>query len=92
MARSSPYSQLHGVRVALSNCPPRFGHSSCTCRATPGSGTRGILETLYSTGMRPLELFGLKLFDRTFERGTVMIWHGKGKKDRIMPIKDRTLA
>ncbi|WP_321795532.1 tyrosine-type recombinase/integrase [Caballeronia sp. J97] len=53
-----------------------------------------MLKTLYSTGMRPLELLGLKLFDMTFERGTVMIWQGKGKgkKDRIMPTGDRTLA
>ncbi len=51
-----------------------------------------MLETLYSTGMRRLELIGLKLHDIDTERGTVMIRQGKGRKDRMIPIGERALA
>jgi integrase/recombinase XerD len=47
------------------------------------------METLYSTGMRRLELAHLKLFDLDLERGTVFIRQGKGHKDRMIPIGDR---
>ena len=57
-----------------------------------GCRDRAILETLYSTGMRRMELIGLSLYDLDIERGTVMIRQGKGKKDRMVPIGDRALA
>jgi len=53
---------------------------------------RALLETLYSTGMRRLELANLKLYDLDTERGTLMIRQGKGKKDRVIPIGDRAAA
>jgi integrase/recombinase XerD len=57
-----------------------------------GIRDRAILETLYSTGMRRMELIGLKLYDIDIDRGTVMIRQGKGKKDRMIPIGERALA
>ena len=57
-----------------------------------GLRDRAILETLYSTGMRRSELVYLQQFDLDYERGTVMIRQGKGKKDRMIPIGDRALA
>ena len=61
--------------------------------ATPmGVRNRAVLETFYSTGMRRLELIGLKVWDIDAERGTVMIRQGKGKKDRLIPIGERALA
>jgi len=57
-----------------------------------GIRDRAILETLYSTGMRRMELIHLKLFDIDGERGTVMIRQGKGRKDRMIPIGARALA
>jgi integrase/recombinase XerD len=57
-----------------------------------GLRDRAILETLYSTGMRRLELVNLKLWDLDLERATVTIRQGKGKKDRIIPIGDRAAA
>ena len=57
-----------------------------------GLRDRAMLETLYSTGMRRMELIGLKLYDIDVDRGTVMIRQGKGKKDRIIPIGERALA
>ncbi len=57
-----------------------------------GIRDRSMLETLYSTGMRRMELIGLKLYDIDVDRGTVMIRQGKGKKDRMIPIGERALA
>jgi len=57
-----------------------------------GLRDRAILETLYSTGMRRLELVHLKLWDLDLERATVSIRQGKGHKDRIIPLGDRAAA
>ncbi len=57
-----------------------------------GLRDRAILETLYSTGMRRLELVNLKLWDLDLERATATIRQGKGKKDRIIPLGDRAAA
>ena len=59
---------------------------------TLGLRDRALLETLYSTGMRRLELANLKMYDLDTERGTVMVRQGKGKKDRVIPIGDRAAA
>ena len=48
-----------------------------------------MLETFYSTGIRRTELVNLKLYNLDRERGTLSIWQGKGKKDRIIPIGER---
>jgi integrase/recombinase XerD len=53
---------------------------------------RAILETLYSTGIRRMELIGLKIYDLDADRGTVMVRQGKGRKDRMIPIGERALA
>ena len=57
-----------------------------------GVRDRAILETLYSTGIRRTELVNLKLYNLDRERGTLSIWQGKGKKDRIIPIGERAVA
>lgn len=54
-----------------------------------GLRDRAILEVLYSTGMRRLELVKLTLWDLDLERATVIIRQAKGKKDRIIPLGDR---
>ncbi len=53
---------------------------------------RAILKVLYSTGVRRLELCGLKVFDLDEDRGVLAVRQGKGKKDRIVPIGARALA
>jgi integrase/recombinase XerD len=57
-----------------------------------GIRDRAILETFYSTGMRRTELIKLKLCDIDFERGTVMVRQGKGRKDRLIPVGEQALA
>jgi integrase/recombinase XerD len=56
-----------------------------------GIRDRAILEVLYSTGIRRMELINLKLHDIDAERGTVMVRQGKGRKDRMIPIGIRAL-
>jgi integrase/recombinase XerD len=61
-------------------------------KTATGLRDRAMLEVFYSTGMRRMELAGLKLHDLDAERGTVMIRQGKGKKDRLIPMGDRAFA
>jgi integrase/recombinase XerD len=57
-----------------------------------GLRDRAMLETLYSTGIRRMEVMGLNQYDIDYERGTLMVRQGKGKKDRMIPIGERALA
>ncbi len=57
-----------------------------------GLRDRAIMETLYSTGLRRMELSNLKLHDLDLERGTLFIRLGKGQKDRMLPIGERAAA
>jgi len=57
-----------------------------------GLRDRAILEVLFGTGMRRLELCGLGVYDLDIERGTLHIRHGKGDKERVVPIGERALS
>ena len=57
-----------------------------------GIRDRAILEVLYSTGIRRMEVVNLKLYDIDVDRGTLMVRQGKGKKDRMVPIGQRALG
>ena len=57
-----------------------------------GLRDRAILETLYSTGMRRKELSLLAFSDIQSEAGILRVRHGKGKKQRIIPIGERALG
>jgi integrase/recombinase XerD len=57
-----------------------------------GLRDRAILETLYSTGIRRMEVMNLLVYDLDAERGTLMVRQGKGKKDRMVPIGERAIA
>lgn len=56
-----------------------------------GLRDRAILEVLYSTGIRRMELVGLDCPDLDPERGIVFVREGKGKKDRVVPIGERAI-
>lgn len=66
--------------------------NQCDIEEPIGIRDRAILETLYSTGMRRMELINLQRHDLDYERGTVVIRQGKHRKDRLIPIGDRALA
>ena len=51
-----------------------------------------LLELLYATGMRVTELVTLGLDDVNLVSGIVRIRHGKGNKERIVPIHERAVA
>jgi len=57
-----------------------------------GLRDRAILETLYSTGIRRMELCNLKKQDLNLEEGFVMVREGKNNKDRVVPIGERAIA
>ena len=57
-----------------------------------GIRDRAIMETLYSTGIRRQEVIGLDVYDLDDGRGVLRIRHGKGNKDRVVPIGDRALT
>jgi len=57
-----------------------------------GLRDRAILEVLYSTGIRRIEIVRLELGDLNAERRVLMIRQGKGKKDRVVPIGERALS
>lgn len=53
---------------------------------------RALLETLYSTGLRRMELPGLKIYDVDLTRRLVNVREGKGGRDRMIPIGKRAAA
>jgi len=56
-----------------------------------GLRDRSVLEVFYSCGVRRGELIALRIRDVDFDRGTVFVHHGKGGKDRYIPIGERAL-
>jgi integrase/recombinase XerD len=56
-----------------------------------GVRDRAIVETLYSTGIRRMEVAGLGLYDLDRERRVLFVRQGKGKKDRVVPIGERAI-
>ncbi|MBI4641489.1 MAG: tyrosine-type recombinase/integrase [Candidatus Tectomicrobia bacterium] len=60
--------------------------------STPfGLRDRAMMETLYSTGVRRMELVGLNVEDVDLENGTLLVREGKGKKDRYVPMGERAI-
>src|SRR6266508_3445229 len=57
-----------------------------------GVRDRAVLETLYSTGIRRMELCALPIYGVDLEQGVVKVRQGKGHKDRVVPIGARAIA
>jgi integrase/recombinase XerD len=56
-----------------------------------GLRDRAIMEVLYATGMRRMELAGLQIGDIDHDKAVVFIRQGKGCKDRLIPLGERAL-
>ncbi|WP_221935036.1 site-specific tyrosine recombinase XerC [Catenovulum sediminis] len=54
-----------------------------------GIRDRAVMEVLYSTGIRRMEVVNLSVFDIDLERLTILVRQGKGKKDRMLPLGER---
>jgi integrase/recombinase XerD len=61
-------------------------------RTAAGVRDRAILETLYSSGIRRMELVQLGLYDVNPCSGELAVRGGKGGKDRIVPLGERAAA
>ena len=57
-----------------------------------GLRDRAMLETLYSTGLRRMELPALAIYDIDLARCLVFVREGKGRRDRVIPIGERACA
>lgn len=57
-----------------------------------GIRDRAIMEVLYSTGIRRMELVNLKLHEVDLNQQTLFVYGGKGNKDRVVPIGERACA
>lgn len=57
-----------------------------------GLRDRAILEVLYSTGIRRMEVVNLTRADLHVDRGVLAVRQGKGKKDRFVPVSQRAMG
>ena len=57
-----------------------------------GLRDRAMLELLYATGLRRMELPALKRYDVDLNRRLVFVREGKGRRDRVVPLGERAAA
>ena len=91
------------AEIVLPKRPPRLPTDSFTVKEVEqilrvpdiqtalGLRDRAILETLYSTGVRRIELSRLDLYDLDQEREWLTVRRGKGGRGRVVPIGTRAL-
>lgn len=84
-ARRLPRSSLTAAEAEQILAVPDLG-------SPLGLRDRAILEILYATGIRRLELTRLAVSDIDHARVTVFIRAGKGARDRLIPLGGRALA
>lgn len=81
LPRSTP--SVAEVEAILSEAEP----------TTPqGLRDRALLEVLYATGLRRMELPGVTVYDADLNRGVLWVRHGKGKRERVVPLGERAVA
>jgi len=59
---------------------------------TTGLRDRALLETLYASGIRRMEVAGLGVYDADLSRGVLWIRCGKGRRQRVVPLGERATA
>lgn len=57
-----------------------------------GLRDRAMLELLYATGLRRMELPALKVYDVDLRRKLAFVREGKGRRDRVVPLGERAAA
>lgn len=87
-----PRGESHLPRTVLTACEVETVLGVPDVRTPLGVRDRTILEVLYSTGIRRMELCNLNVSDVDFARGLVSIRQGKGHKDRVVPIGARAMT
>lgn len=84
----TPYTLTHRL---LSQGEIKRFIDAIDLNSSTGLRDRSIIETLYSTGIRRVELIQLAIDDIDISDGMVLVRQGKGNKDRRIPIGDRAL-
>ena len=92
----NPASELH-----LPRRPPRLPRAVLTREeaeavlrqadpgTVPGLRDRAMLEVFYATGMRRMEVLRAGVFDLDVAQGLIRVRHGKGNKERLIPVGER---
>ncbi len=57
-----------------------------------GLRDRTMLEVLYATGLRRMEIVGTAVYDADLTRGLLWVRHGKGGRERVVPLGERAMA
>jgi integrase/recombinase XerD len=86
-----PRQPMHLPRAVLSRREVERVLDATRTDTPTGLRDRAILETLYSTGLRRMELITLDVSDLQQERQLLFVREGKGRKDRVVPIGRRAL-
>lgn len=81
-----PKAERHLPAQVLSEKETRQVLQSLDMRTPLGLRNRVMLELLWSTGLRRMELANLLLADIDVGRGVLVARHGKGQKDRVVPV------
>lgn len=87
-----PQAPKHLPRVILSVEEVEAILREAEPKSAPGLRDRAMLETLYSCGLRRMELPHLTLYDIDLKRRLVIVREGKGRRDRVIPIGERAAA
>ena len=82
----SPKGGQRLPRIILSETEVLRLLDAVTLDTTMGLRDRAVIELLYGNGMRNSELRQLELGDVDFERRTLHIHEGKGRKSRVVPL------
>jgi len=78
-------------RAVLSRADAERVLAAADTRTKIGLRDRAIMELLYSSGIRRMELIQLDLGDLDLTRGVVLVREGKGRKDRLVPVGERAV-
>ncbi|MFI7671696.1 site-specific tyrosine recombinase XerD [Nocardia sp. NPDC049526] len=91
LPKALPYEQVLRLLEAAGGGPIDDANGSGNDGGPRGLRDRALLELLYSTGARISEMVGLDVDDLDTEERAVML-HGKGGKQRMVPIGRPALA
>ncbi len=88
----SPRREKHLPSILRENEVPDLIGDTPADGDRAGMRDRAIAETLYSSGLRISELVALNWADLDLEMGMLRVRHGKGNKERIVPIGEPAIA